>query len=87
MPLTVKQVKGHEYLYFSYYDRENRRKKEVYLGPKTSSQAVEKALLYSKEFLDMQQSKINAGYVQVEKFLQKIGAVRRPPRSSVPNRP
>jgi hypothetical protein len=72
LPITVKQVKGHEYLYFSYYDRDERTKREVYMGPKTSLHAIRKALLYNKEFLDLQQCKINIKYQRIDKYIKAI---------------
>lgn len=65
-------MKGHEYLYFSYYDREERSKKEVYMGPKNSMRAVHKALQYNREFLNLQQSAIQTKYRKVDKYVNLL---------------
>lgn len=72
MPITVKQVKGHEYLYFSYYDREEKRKREVYVGPKKSLRAIHKALQYNREFLSLQQSQIDIKYRRIDKYVNLL---------------
>jgi hypothetical protein len=73
LPITIKLVKGHEYLYFSYYDRDERRKREVYLGPKKSIRAIRKALQYNKEFLNLQQCKMQTKYQRIDKYVNLLG--------------
>lgn len=43
MPITTKTVKTVRYLYFTYYDSLERRKKEIYCGPANDPKATEKA--------------------------------------------
>lgn len=68
----MKNVKGREYLYFSYYDREEKRKKEVYIGPKTNVRTIHRALQYNKEFLNLQQSEIHTRYRKIDKYLNLL---------------
>ena len=72
MPISVKRVKGHEYLYFSYYDREERTKKEVYMGPKKSARAIHKALQYNREYLNLQQGAIQSKYRRIDKYVNVL---------------
>ena len=72
LPIAVKQVKGHEYMYFSYYDRDEKTKREVYMGPKNSLITIRKALLYNKEYLDLQQSQIDLKYRRIERYIRSI---------------
>lgn len=84
MPITVKQVKGHEYLYFSYYDRDDRRKREVYMGPKDSFRALHKALQFTKEFLDLEQSLINKKYKNLDTVIKSLGNRSDPNKPRIP---
>jgi hypothetical protein len=72
LPIAVKEVKGHEYLYFSYYDRDDKRKMEVYIGPKASLRSIHKALQYNKEFLNLQQSQIYTKYRRIDKYIKLL---------------
>ena len=44
MPTATKTVKGKKYLYFTYYDQQTGKKKEVYCGLETDSIAKRKAM-------------------------------------------
>jgi len=83
LPMTVKRVKGHEYVYFGYYDPETREKREVYMGPKSRSTTIPKALAYYKEFLDLQQSRLVKKYQIIGKYSKQLDTAQ--PASEFPH--
>ncbi len=44
MPITTKKVKGIDYLYFTYYDQKDGKKKEIYCGLASKPESKKKAL-------------------------------------------
>jgi DNA modification methylase len=60
---TKKSNEGKEYLYFSYYDQHEKKKKEVYCGPKEDTDAIQKATELKREYLLYQ-------YKDIEKQLK-----------------
>ncbi len=54
MPIGYKEVKGTKYVYFSYYDNEQRKKIEVYCGAVSDPLAIEKAEKLESEQLQKQ---------------------------------
>ena len=83
LPMSIKRVKGHEYVYFGYYDPETREKREVYMGPKSRSTTIPKALAYYKEFLDLQQSRLVKKYQIIGKYTKQVDAAQ--PLSAFPH--
>jgi hypothetical protein len=70
--VTFKRVKGHEYVYFAYYDAETRAKKEIYVGPKNRQTTMPKALQYYKELLDLQQTRLAKKYQKLAKLVEEV---------------
>lgn len=54
MPVGYKEVKGTKYVYFAYYDNEQRKKIEVYCGAANDPTAIEKAEKLESEQLQKQ---------------------------------
>ena len=76
LPMTIKRVKGHEYVYFAYYDPETRVKREIYIGPKDRPTTIPKALQYYKEFLDLQQGRLSKKYQVIGKYIKNVDRTR-----------
>jgi hypothetical protein len=51
VPITTKTVKGAKYVYFVYYDPDNKRKREIYCGPATDPESMAKARIHEQEYL------------------------------------
>jgi hypothetical protein len=58
MPTTTKTVKGKQYLYYSYYDSDEQKKKEIYCGQCDTKEAKRKALEFELEQLKKQKKKL-----------------------------
>lgn len=58
-------MNGVEYLYFSYYDAHDKKKREVYCGPKDDVDAIQKAIELKREYLVNQ-------YKAIEKELKLL---------------
>jgi modification methylase len=54
MPIAYKEVNDTKYVYFSYYDNEEKKKIEVYCGAASDSTAMEKAEALESELLQKQ---------------------------------
>lgn len=65
MSVTTKKVNGVEYIYFSYYDQHEKKKKEVYCGPKDDIDAIQRATELRREYLINQ-------YKEIEKQLKQL---------------
>jgi len=62
---TKKSKEGREYLYFSYYDQHEKKKKEIYCGPKEDNDALQRATELKREYLLNQ-------YKEIEKQLKVL---------------
>jgi len=83
--MTIKRVKGHEYVYFAYYDPETRVKREVYIGPKDRPDTIPRALQYYKEFLDLQQGRLSKKYQVIGKYIRNVDVVQNGNNRNVMN--
>lgn len=72
MPTTTKTVKGKRYLYYSYYDPDEQKKKEIYCGGIDTKEAKRKVLEAELEYLKKQKQdlvdKINETETKLSKF-------------------
>jgi site-specific DNA-methyltransferase (adenine-specific) len=69
LSLSIKKVKGIEYLYFSYYEKG--KKKEVYCGPADSPRALEKANALMRNNLQGQATSLQRKLIQYDNALTK----------------
>ncbi len=58
MPISYKEVSNTKYIYFSYYDNEQRKKIEIYCGTANDPTAIEKAEALESEHLKKQISNL-----------------------------
>lgn len=72
MPMTTKKVKGKQYVYYSYYDTGEQKKKEIYCGGVDTSQAKKKALEVELEYLKKQNQELVNKINKVETKLKKL---------------
>lgn len=72
MPITIKNVKGIEYLYFTYYDQKISKKKEVYCGLSSKKESKYKALELEMSYLTEQKKNITEKVKEVEKKLNQL---------------
>lgn len=72
LPITTKNVKGKEYLYFTYYDQNTSKKKEVYCGLATKKESKKKALEFEVSYLREQKNNIDEKVQEVEKKLKHL---------------
>jgi len=54
VPIAYKDVKNTRYVYFTYWDQEQKKKIEVYCGPTTDPKSLEKAQELEREYLKKQ---------------------------------
>lgn len=71
MPITTKNVKGKRYLYYSYYDTDERKKKEIYCGGVDTKEANRKALETELEYLRKQKKNLNDRIKEIESQLNR----------------
>jgi hypothetical protein len=72
MPTTIKTVKGKQYLYYSYYDPDEQKKKEIYCGQSDTKEAKKKALQLELEQLKKQKQVTLQKIIRIEYELNKI---------------
>lgn len=72
MPTTTKTVKGKQYLYYSYYDPQEQKKKEIYCGQSDTKEAKRKALEAELEYLKKQKSTLVQKIAETESKLNKF---------------
>jgi len=72
MPIAYKEVNDTKYVYFSYYDNEQKKKIEIYCGAANDPSAIEKAEALESELLQKQISSLQS---QLRQF--DAGAIRR----------
>ena len=72
MPITKKNVKGIEYLYFTYYDQKNGKKKEIYCGLASKPESKKKALNLEIAYLLEQKENLNEKVNKAENELKQI---------------
>jgi len=72
MPIAYKEVKDTKYVYFSYYDNEQKKKIEVYCGAASDPSSMEKAEALESELLQKQISSLQS---QLKQF--DAGAVKQ----------
>lgn len=65
MPIAYKEVKNTKYVYFTYYDADQKEKMEIYLGAANDPAAMEKAQALEKEHLQRQVTDLQT---QLRKF-------------------
>ncbi|HXG06273.1 MAG TPA: site-specific DNA-methyltransferase [Nitrososphaera sp.] len=73
MSVTTKKVNGVEYLYFSYYDQHEKKKKEIYCGRSNEAEAIQKATELKRDYLVNQ-------YKEIEKELRLLDEKETPPK-------
>lgn len=71
MPVTTKNVKGKQYVYYSYYDTNEQKKKEIYCGGIGTKEAKQKALESELEYLKKQKQDLVEKIRQIESQLSK----------------
>lgn len=72
MPTTTKTVKGKQYLYYSYYDIDEQKKKEIYCGGIDTKEAKKKALESELEYLKKQKHDLVKKIKTVESQLSRF---------------
>src|SRR5208283_4331204 len=72
MPIAYKEVNGTKYVYFSYYDNDEKKKIEVYCGIASDPTSMEKADALESELLQKQISNLQS---QLKQF--DAGAVKK----------
>ncbi len=70
MSARIREIKGNKYLYYTYY--EDGKKKEVYCGLASSSEAKRKALEAELEYLKKQKGTLLQKITETESKLSKI---------------
>ena len=70
MPTTTKTVKGKQYLYYSYYDSDEQKKKEIYCGQNDTKEAKRKALEFELEQLKKQRKELTEKISEIEARLR-----------------
>lgn len=73
MSVTTKKVNGVEYLYFSYYDQHEGKKKEIYCGRSDETDAIQKATELKRDYL------INE-HKEIERELRLLDEKDKPPK-------
>lgn len=81
MSISEKNVKGIRYLYFSYYDPVEKKKKEVYCGPADSKRAIQKATALMKTNLEDKAARLAYKLVQFDHDLQHSKPRKKPKRN------
>ena len=72
LPTTTKNVKGKKYLYYSYYDPDEQKKKEIYCGGVDTDEAKKKALESELEYLKKQKQELAEKIKDVESRLKQV---------------
>lgn len=73
MPIALKDVRNTKYVYFTYWDQEQKKKIEVYCGATTDQKSMEKAQELEREYLKKQISTLQS---QLKEF--DTGEVKKP---------
>jgi len=73
LPIAYKEVKNTKYVYFSYWDSEQKKKIEIYCGSANDPSSLEKAQALESELLQKQIANLQS---QLKKF--DAGTVKRP---------
>ena len=69
---AVKYVNGQAYLYFTCYDYETKRKKEVYCGQKNDPKSMQKAVKLEREYLERQRSQLKSKIHELEERISQL---------------
>ena len=72
MPITKKNVKGIEYLYFTYYDPKDGKKKEIYCGLASKPESKKKALNLEISYLLEQKKNVVEKVNKAENELKQL---------------
>lgn len=72
VPITTKKVKGSDYLYFTYYDQKDGKKKEVYCGLVSKPESKKKALELEISYLTEQKKNLTERMDKVETQLKQL---------------
>lgn len=73
MPGTsVKHVNGQSYLYFTCYDYETKRKKEIYCGQKEDPKSMQKAVKLEREYLENQRNHLKSKMHNLEERISRL---------------
>lgn len=72
MPTAIKKVKGKNYLYFTYYDQQTGKKKEIYCGLENNNDAKRKAMELELDYLESQTMQISRKKEILEKQLARF---------------
>jgi DNA modification methylase len=78
MPIATKEVNDAKYIYFSYYDNEQKKKMEVYCGAANDPAAMEKASALESELLQKQISNLQSQLKQLDAGASKPASQRKP---------
>lgn len=74
MPTSVKKVKGKNYLYFTYYDQQTGKKKEIYCGLNNTVESKSKALELELKHLNENKKEITEKITEVETELKYLSS-------------
>ena len=69
---TTKQVRANTYLYFTYYDATDKKKKEVYCGLEDDPKSIQKAIKLEKNYLKKQKNELKLKIHNLEERLNQI---------------
>lgn len=72
MPVTTKNVKGKRYIYYSYYDTDEQKKKEIYCGGIDTKEGKKKALEYELEYFKKQKQDLIKKIKKTESQLSRL---------------
>jgi hypothetical protein len=72
LPIIKKNVKGTEYLYFTYYDQKSGKKKEVYCGLASKPESKKKALNLEITYLMEQKDNLDEKVNKAENELKQL---------------
>ena len=67
MSITTKNVKGAKYVYFTYYDSQQKSKREQYCGSTNDPKSYEKAQALKQELLELHKTQIENKLKEYEK--------------------
>lgn len=72
MPTAIKKVKGKQYIYYTYYDTEEQKKKEIYCGGIDTKDAKRRVLEAELEYLKKQKQELVQKINDAESKLNKL---------------
>lgn len=70
--MAIKTVKGKKYLYFTYYDQQTGKKKEIYCGLESDNNAKRKAMELELNYLENQTNQLTKKKQTLERQLEHL---------------